>query len=87
MSSLFTLLTKFLGTKESVKLVSEIVIEENVPIVKFTWGELMKKKDEVGRRVYQEVLKKDVELSRLFMDTRIEEQQNAFMSMLDVVIK
>lgn len=59
---------------------------EATRIVLFTWKELMKKKSEVGSRIYEEVLLKEVGMSRLFMTTKIVTQADSFMHMLDAVI-
>ncbi len=65
----------------------DILQEDAIKIVKFTWAELMKKRSEVGTRVYEEVLMKDVQLSRLFLNTKMDKQSDSFMLMLDQVIK
>jgi len=47
----------------------------------------MKNKDQVGKTVYEQVLHKEVEMSRLFLNTKIEKQSDLFMDMLDTVVK
>ncbi|ETO25668.1 hypothetical protein RFI_11468 [Reticulomyxa filosa] len=66
--------------------IEDLAREDAVKIVKSTWVELMRKQEEVGLRIYQEVLLKEVEMSRLFMQTKIEKQSTAFMMMLNIVV-
>jgi len=47
----------------------------------------MKNKEQVGKTVYEQVLHKEVEMSRLFLNTKIEQQSDLFMDMLDIVVK
>jgi len=44
------------------------------------------KKKEVGGRIFREVLLKEVEMSRLFLQTKMDQQSDAFMDMLDRVV-
>jgi len=73
-------------TPTSESSVEDLAREDAVKIVKSTWKELMRKKEEVGLSIYQEVLLKEVEMSRLFLRTKIDAQSNSFMMMLDTVV-
>lgn len=71
---------------EDLMVSEEKQFSEAVPIIKKTWKELMSNQSEVGERIYQEVLTKEVSLSRLFMNVNIDVQKILFMTMLDVVV-
>ena len=58
-----------------------------IPIVMKTWKELMKNKKDVGAKIYEYVLTKEISMSRLFMNSRIDQQSELFMAMLDRVVK
>ncbi|ETO21548.1 hypothetical protein RFI_15655, partial [Reticulomyxa filosa] len=74
------------GPPTSDSSIEDLAREDAVKIVKTTWAELMRKKEEVGLRIYQEVLLKEVEMSRLFLQTKIDKQSNTFMMMLNTVV-
>jgi len=56
------------------------------PIIQKTWGELMKDKENVGQKVYQYVMQKEITLSRMFLKTNINAQSAVFMMMMDKVV-
>lgn len=75
--------------KKSAPLSTEIdekQYDEALPIIKKTWRELMRNKTEVGHSIYHHVLTKDISMSRLFINTKIDKQAASFMTMLDTVV-
>ena len=67
---------------------SEVNVHESeyTEIVKNTWKILMAQENEVGQNIYEHVVTKEIEVSRLFMDTKLGSQSVLFMKMLDGVI-
>eukprot|EP01084_Bolivina_argentea_P181014 312677_1 len=66
--------------------IDDLKMQDAVPIVRKTWGELMKNKEEVGAKIYDSILNKEITMSRLFMETNIEQQSGLFMVMMDKVV-
>jgi len=55
-------------------------------IVKKTWRELMKNEHEVGKKIFELVLTKEISMSVLFINSQIDQQATLFMKMMDAVI-
>ena len=70
----------------SASSMDDLKFEDAAPIIKKTWGELMKDKESVGKKIYDYILTKEISMSRLFMQTNIEEQSGIFMVMMDGVV-
>jgi len=71
----------------SQKPANNMSLEEAIPILKSTWTMLMQNQREIGNKIYQNVLTKEISLSVLFINSQIERQSLLFMQMLDTVIK
>eukprot|EP01083_Nonionella_stella_P214918 773986_1 len=64
----------------------DLKFEDAAPIIRKTWGELMKDKVNVGSKIYDFILTKEITMSKLFMETNIEQQSGIFMTMMDKVV-
>jgi len=64
----------------------EVTFEDAAPIIKKCWNELMKDKVNVGERIFDYILTKEISMSKLFMQTNIEQQSGIFMVMMDKVV-
>jgi len=71
---------------ESKTSIDQIVYEEAAPIIKKTWKELMRNQNEVGLKIYEHVLTKEISMSVLFINSQMEQQSGLFMQMLDTVV-
>jgi len=60
--------------------------EEDVKIIKKTCRELMCNQEEIGQRIYQQVITKSVSMSRLFYNCVLHKQAALFMEMLSTVV-
>jgi len=74
--------------KESKEVlpVEPMECKEASSIVKKTWNELMKNQYEVGKKIYEFVLTKEISMSVLFMNSQVDKQSALFMNMLNVII-
>jgi len=70
----------------SASSMDDLKFEDAAPIIRKTWGELMKDKVSVGAKIYDYILTKEISMSRLFMQTNIEQQSGIFMVMMDKVV-
>mmetsp|Transcript_45981 Transcript_45981/g.41158 ORF Transcript_45981/g.41158 Transcript_45981/m.41158 type:complete len:386 (+) Transcript_45981:203-1360(+) len=70
----------------SISSMDDLKFEDAAPIIRKTWGELMKDKVSVGAKIYDYILTKEISMSRLFMQTNIEQQSGIFMIMMDKVV-
>lgn len=70
----------------SASSMDDLKFEDAAPIIRKTWAELMKDKVAVGAKIYDYILTKEISMSRLFMQTNIEQQSGIFMVMMDKVV-
>eukprot|EP01083_Nonionella_stella_P075341 204794_1 len=70
----------------SASSMDDLKFEDAVPIIKKTWGELMKDKHNVGAKIYDFILTKEISMSKLFMQSNIEQQSGIFMMMMNKVV-
>eukprot|EP00485_Elphidium_margaritaceum_P005698 CAMPEP_0202688034 /NCGR_PEP_ID=MMETSP1385-20130828/3568_1 /ASSEMBLY_ACC=CAM_ASM_000861 /TAXON_ID=933848 /ORGANISM="Elphidium margaritaceum" /LENGTH=380 /DNA_ID=CAMNT_0049342909 /DNA_START=125 /DNA_END=1267 /DNA_ORIENTATION=+ len=74
------------GVDQSASSMDDLKFEEAAPIIKKTWAELMKDRNSVGAKIYDLILTKEITMSRLFMNTNVEQQSDMFMVMMDKVV-
>jgi len=71
---------------ESKTSIDQIMYDEAAPIIKKTWKELMRNEIEVGAKIYEHVLTKEISMSVLFINSQMEQQSGLFMQMLNTVV-